>query len=299
MIIPDFITNTFVNDLINRGLKEDVGTGDVTTLATVDAGTMATAVFTVRQDGVVAGLWMADRVFETVEAALHTSWHVDEGAYLVAGSRVGKVKGPARGLLTSERLALNIMQRMSGIASATRKMTELAASYGTKILDTRKTAPGLRALDKWAVQIGGGENHRLGLFDMILIKDNHIKAAGGIEAAVAAARRFCMEDGRQMKLEIEVRSLEELELVLGLEGVDVILLDNMAHITDDGVDVSVLRKAVEMVGGRVPTEASGNITLDTVGPIASTGVTFISSGALTHSVTALDIGLDIELDGTD
>lgn len=296
MIIPDYITNTFVNDLINRALKEDIGTGDVTSLATVDASTTATAVFSVRKEGVVAGMWMAERVFETVESALQTVWHVEEGSHITAGSQIGTVTGPARGLLTSERTALNIMQRMSGIATATRRMTTLAERHGTRILDTRKTAPGMRALDKWAVQLGGGENHRLGLFDMILIKDNHIKAAGGIEEAVAAARRFCLEDGRHLKLEIEVQTLEELELVLGLEGVDIILLDNMARETDDGLDVSMLREAVQMVGDRLPTEASGNITLDTIEAIASTGVTFISSGALTHSVTALDISLNIELD---
>lgn len=294
-MLPDYVTNAFVNDLIKRSLNEDVGSGDVTTLATVPPDRRATGRFDVREHGVVGGIWVAQCVFDTVDSSLCCDWAVEDGAPVKPGDILGSVEGPARSMLTAERLALNLMQRMSGIATMTRRLTELASPFGATILDTRKTAPGLRPLDKWAVRIGGGDNHRIGLFDMILIKDNHIAAAGGIGAAVRQAVEYRNRTGRKLQIELEVRTLEELDEALSLDGVDILLLDNMARRSNNRLDVAMLEEAVKRVGGRVKTEASGNVTLDTVEAIARTGVDYISCGALTHSVRAMDIALNFEL----
>lgn len=293
--LPDYITNAFVNDLIERALREDIGSGDVTSLATIPHHVRARAKMEARQGGIVAGLWFAQQVFETVDPGLGAEWEVNDGSACDADTTLAVIEGPARSMLTAERLALNIVQRMSGIATATRRMVDLASPHGAKILDTRKTAPGLRLLDKWAVHLGGGSNHRLGLFDMILIKDNHVTAAGGIAEAVDAARKFCVRDGRNLKIEVEVRTLDEVDQALDADSIDVLLLDNMVRRTGDGVDVTMLEEAVRRIDGKVETEASGNVTLDTVETIARTGVTYISSGALTHSVRALDVGLNIDV----
>ena len=269
----------------------------MTSLATIPPETTATAHFLAKEDGVLAGLYVAARVFAAVDAAVRVTWTARDGDAVRSGAVFGTVTGRARSLLTAERLALNLMQRMSGIATATRRMVEAVRPHPAKILDTRKTAPGLRLVDKWAVRLGGGVNHRIGLFDMILIKDNHIAAAGGVRAALDAARRHREAAGRtDLRIEIEARTLDEVRAVLDAGGVDVILLDNMARRTTGGaLDVSMLREAVALVGGRFETEASGNVTLATAPAIAATGVDFISSGALTHSVTALDLSLKIEL----
>jgi nicotinate-nucleotide pyrophosphorylase (carboxylating) len=293
--LPDYITNAFVNELIERALREDVGSGDVTSLATVDPKLRATARMEAREDGIIAGLWLAQQVFETVDPGICPDWKFGDGKSVAAGDVVAAIEGPARSMLTAERLALNIVQRMSGIATATRRMVDVVSPHGTKILDTRKTAPGLRLMDKWAVMLGGGSNHRIGLFDMILIKDNHIAAAGGVRPAVEKAVSFCEADGRKMKIEVEVRTLEEVDEALSLDAIDILLLDNMVRKTREGVDVTLLKQAIERIGGRLETEASGNVTLDTAEVIASTGVTYISSGALTHSVQALDVGLNLDV----
>lgn len=284
-----------IDALIERAFAEDIGEGDVTTLATVPASQRATATFLAKEDGVLAGLAVAERVFAALDPQVALARTAADGDRLKAGTRFGTVGGPARSLLTGERLALNVMQRMSGIATATRRMVD--AAEGATILDTRKTAPGLRALDKWAVRLGGGTNHRAGLYDMFLIKDNHIAAAGGVRAAVEAAQAHRTEHAPELQIEVETRTMDEVETVLAVGGVDRLLLDNMVTVGDDGhVDTSRLAEAVRRIGGRFETEASGNVTLATVPAIAATGVDYISSGALTHSARALDISLKIELD---
>ncbi len=284
-----------IDALIERALAEDVGAGDVTTLATIPDDQFAEATFLAKEDGVLAGLAVAERVFATLSPKLALSWTLTDGDTVTAGTRFGTVEGSARDILVGERLALNLMQRMSGIATATRRMVD-AAGPGTKILDTRKTAPGLRLFDKWAVRLGGGTNHRVGLYDMFLIKDNHIAATGGIRAAIEAARAYRTEHAPELQIEIETRTLDEVDEVLAVGGVDRVLLDNMVHVGDDGsIDTTMLQEAVSRLAGRFETEASGNVTLTTVPAIAATGVDFISSGALTHSVRALDISLKIAL----
>ncbi len=295
--LPDAVSAD-LGALLDRALAEDLGSGDVTTEATIPAGTRATARFLLKEDGVVAGLAVAERVFERVDPDLEVTWTAADGDRLAAGTVFGTVVGRARSILVAERLALNLMQRMGGIATAAARMAEAAAPAA--VLDTRKTAPGLRALDKWAVALGGARNHRVGLFDMVLVKDNHIAAAGGIRQAIEAVGRHAEAAGLDVPVEVEARTLDEVDAVLAAVAdgarVDRVLLDNMARQTDRGLDVSVLEEAVRRVGGRVQTEASGNVTLDTVGRIGATGVDFISSGALTHSVTALDVSLKIGLD---
>ncbi|MEX2399749.1 MAG: carboxylating nicotinate-nucleotide diphosphorylase [Rhodothermales bacterium] len=295
MDVPYYITDEVLERLIETALKEDVGEGDVTTEATVPEDTQAEARFLAKADGILAGQAVADRVFERVDPRISVAWSRTDGQSIFSGTVFGTAEGPARSLLTAERLVLNLMQRMSGIATKTRRFVNAVRDHPARILDTRKTAPGLRVIDKWAVRLGGGENHRLGLHDMMLVKDNHIAAAGGIEAALAAADRYRHRMGR-VDIEVETRTLDEIRAVLDSGVADRILLDNMVGLMADGrADVSRLQEAVDLVAGRVPTEASGNVTLASVRAIAGTGVSFISSGALTHSVEALDISLQMEL----
>jgi len=300
---PPYLSRDDIDQLIERALAEDVGSGDVTTEATVPEGRAATATIRAKAPGVVAGLEVAERVFTAVDADIRIRWHVADGTVVEPGSEIGTLDGPARGLLTAERLALNTVQRMSGIATATHHMVDAAAPHSPDILDTRKTVPGLRLLDKWAVFLGGGTNHRVGLYDLILIKDNHIAAAGGVHEGLDAAHAYRAERERDdLQIEIETRTLDEVRAVIDHSearepgGADIILLDNMAHGLDDGnVDVSMLREAVRIIGDACRTEASGNVTHATVQAIAATGVDAISSGALTHSVTALDVSMSMSL----
>lgn len=305
MPLPPYLTLDDLDSLIEIALNEDIGPGDVTTEATVPEDRTATAQISAKAPGVVGGLAVAERVFTAVDPDIHCRWHVADGTVVEPGTAVGALEGPARGLLVAERLALNLMQRMSGVATATRRMVDAASPYEPDILDTRKTAPGLRLLDKWAVRLGGGTNHRVGLYDLILIKDNHIAAAGGVHEALDAAHAFRGENDRaDLDIEIETRTLDEVRAVLAHadqkdgngSGADIILLDNMAHGRSDGtVDVRMLQEAVDLIGDACRTEASGNVTLDTVHDIAATGVDAISSGALTHSVTALDLSMSMTL----
>ncbi|MEL6772534.1 MAG: carboxylating nicotinate-nucleotide diphosphorylase [Bacteroidota bacterium] len=291
-----------LDSLIARALAEDVASGDVTTLATIPADRHATATFLVKEDGVLAGCRVAERVFDAVDPALAVAWAAHDGDRVVAGTRAGEVTGAARSILTAERLALNLMQRMSGIATATRQMVDAARTTNpaVEILDTRKTAPGLRLLDKEAVRLGGGTNHRVGLYDMVLIKDNHIEAAGGLAEALRAAHAYLHAQSLDLEVEVEVRTLDEVDALVALiDGglrVDRALLDNLVVRHDDGsFDTTHLAKAVQRMAGRTHTEASGNVTLASVAQIAATGVTHISSGALTHSVRALDVSLKVGL----
>jgi nicotinate-nucleotide pyrophosphorylase (carboxylating) len=322
-MLPPYLSDADLDALIAAALAEDLrpssaeaARGDVTTEATVPPGTQATGTITAKEDGVVAGLAVAARVLDAVAArvvtdedeAVDVAWDVADGDAVADGDRVGVLTGPARVILVAERLALNVMQRMSGIATLTRRMVDAARPHGAQILDTRKTAPGLRRLDKWAVRLGGGTNHRIGLYDLILIKDNHVAAAGGMAEALSAARRYRDDEDRPeragLKIEVETRTLDEVRAALDAGVADVLLLDNMTTLDDDDgtVDTSMLAEALALVrehtqagGAPVRTEASGNVTLATVPAIAATGVDAISSGALTHSVAALDLSMRFDL----
>ena len=280
-----FFNPIYLENAVRAALDEDLGrAGDITTLATIPAGTQATAVFAVRKPGVVCGLPIAEAAFRLIDPSIRFETLVEDGAS-VPGDRtpVARVSGDARAILTAERTALNYLSRMSGISTMTAKYVALVAHTNAKICCTRKTTPGLRAFEKYAVRCGGAMNHRFGLDDAVLIKDNHIAVCGGIREALRAAKAFV---GHLVKVEIEVDTLEQLQEVLD-EGADFCLLDNMS--TD------MMREAVKMSAGRVKLEASGGINIETVKAIAETGVDLISSGALTHSAPILDLGLDIEI----
>lgn len=268
-------------DAIRRALAEDVGGGDVTSLATIPESAAAQGLFKAKSAGVVAGLEVAAEVFRALDSSCRLTTHVVDGQSVDRGTPIATVTGPSRVVLTGERTALNFLQRMSGIATTTRAFVEAVQGTRAIILDTRKTAPGLRQADKLAVRLGGGTNHRAGLFDMVLIKDNHIDAAGGIAAAVAGART---QSGGRLPIEVECRTLDDVREAFGLK-VDRIMLDNM--------DLDTIREAVRLVNGRLPLEVSGNVTLETVRTYAETGVDLISVGALTHSVRAMDISMKI------
>ena len=272
-----------VTHAVEAALLEDLGlTGDITTNATVSASANVTAVFAARAPGIISGLEIARETFRLLDPSVSLKALVSDGDPVKAKAIFAKVSGNARAILTGERVALNFMGRMSGIATLTRRYVDAIAGTNAHIADTRKTTPGLRAFEKYAVRCGGGHNHRTGLFDAILIKDNHIVAAGGIKAAIEAARAHA---GHMVKIEVEVDTLEQLSEVLAHK-VDAVLLDNMTPDT--------LRKAVAMVAGRAITEASGGVNLETVRAIAQTGVDLISVGALTHSASVLDLGLDFK-----
>ncbi len=279
--ITQFSQSEQINQIIRNALAEDIGDGDVTTLNTVTETAMLTGIFLAKEAGVVAGLEVVQQVFQQVDPRVVFTALAADGDRIELGQIIGTLHGPGRAILTGERVALNFLQRMSGIATMTRRFVDAVAGTQAVILDTRKTVPGLRVLDKWAVRLGGGHNHRIGLYDMAMIKDNHIAAVGGIAEAV---RRVRVGDPRQRPIEVEVTDLDQLREALA-QPIDRILLDNMS--------LDQMRLAVEMAAGRIPLEASGNVNLDTVAAIAATGVDFISSGALTHSVKALDISLDV------
>jgi nicotinate-nucleotide pyrophosphorylase (carboxylating) len=267
--------------VIQDALAEDIGDGDVTTLNTIPVDAMLQGVFLAKEAGVVAGLEVVCQVFAQLDAAVTLEFGIADGERVEPRQIFGTIRGPGRALLTGERVALNFLQRMSGIATLTRRYVDAVAGTRAVILDTRKTAPGLRALDKWAVRLGGGQNHRIGLYDMAMIKDNHIAAVGGIAEAV---QRIRAGDPLGRPIEVEVTTLAQLAEALA-QPIDRILLDNMS--------LQQMAEAVRIAAGRIPLEASGNVSLDTVAAIAATGVDYISSGALTHSVRALDISLDI------
>ncbi|WP_131538957.1 carboxylating nicotinate-nucleotide diphosphorylase [Pedobacter nototheniae] len=272
-----------VDQFIKNALTEDVGDGDHTSLSTISAGTQGKAKLIIKEDGVLAGIELAIEIFKVVDANLKVEVLLTDGAQVKVGDIALTVSGSTHSILIAERLVLNCMQRMSGIATTTRRIVALLKDTKTKILDTRKTTPGLRYLEKWAVRIGGGVNHRIGLYDMILIKDNHVDYAGGISNAILAAKKYLKDQNKSLQIEIEVRNIEELNEVLAIGGVDRIMLDNF--------NFENLTKAVNLVDGRFVTEASGGITEGNVAQYAACGVDFISMGALTHSVKSLDMSL--------
>ena len=267
---------------VRRALDEDIGDGDATTLFTIPPDESLGARFVAKEPGVIAGLSVAQLTFRLVDERVLFTPHIIDGDSVQQGQVFAVVRGPCQALLTAERVALNFLQRMSGIATLTRRFVQAVDGTRAVILDTRKTAPGLRLFDKWAVRIGGGQNHRFGLYDMVLIKDNHIAAVGSISQAVARVRAA---DDRRRPIEVEVKTLAELAEALPLD-VDRILLDNMS--------LDEMRQAVRLANGRTPLEASGNVTLENVAQVAATGVDAISIGALTHSVRALDISLELD-----
>ena len=270
-----------IAELIRLAFAEDIGDGDHTTLCCIPATEMGKSQLIVKEDGVLAGVEMAERIFHTFDPELKMTTFIHDGAEVKKGDIAFVVEGKVQSLLQTERLMLNIMQRMSGIATMTHKYAEQLKGTNTRVLDTRKTTPGMRILEKMAVKIGGGVNHRIGLFDMILLKDNHVDFAGGIDKAITRAKEYCKEKGKDLKIEIEVRSFDELQQVLDLGGVDRIMFDNFTP--------EMTKKAVEMVAGKYETESSGGITFDTLREYAECGVDFISVGALTHSVKSLDM----------
>ncbi|MDO3626032.1 carboxylating nicotinate-nucleotide diphosphorylase [Mucilaginibacter sp. BT774] len=273
----------YIHSFIANALAEDVGDGDHTSLATIPAGTQGKAKLLVKDTGILAGVELAVEIFKQVDPNLIVNVLLHDAAKIKPKDIVLEVTGDAQSILKAERLILNCMQRMSGVATKTHDIVELLKGTGTKVLDTRKTTPGMRYLEKWAVKIGGGVNHRFGLFDMILIKDNHVDYSGGIKQAIQNTKDYLQKTGKKLAIEIEVRNLDELQQVLDAGGVDRILLDNFNF--DD------LRKAVSMIGGKYDTEASGGITIANIRQYAECGVDYISVGALTHSVKSLDLSL--------
>ena len=269
-----------IDDLLTLAFAEDVGDGDHTTLSTIPADERGVQRLIIKEEGVLAGVEMARRVFANFDPDLKMTVYIEDGAHVKPGDIAFEVEGTVRSLLQTERVMLNIMQRMSGIATQTARYQARLEGLKTKVLDTRKTTPGLRMLEKEAVRIGGGCNHRIGLFDMILIKDNHVDFAGGITQAVNAAKAYCKEKGKDLKIEVEVRDTPEI-LEAFEAGVDRIMLDNFSP--------ERTREAVKLIGGRVEVESSGGITLDTLRDYGECGVDFISVGALTHSVKGLDM----------
>jgi nicotinate-nucleotide pyrophosphorylase (carboxylating) len=269
-----------LRSIIESALIEDIGSGDITTALTIPVSAVSRAVISIREDGVVAGMEVAEMVFATVDPEVEFEKLAKDGDRVAAGKTLAIVEGSSQSLLKGERVALNLMQRLSGIATKTARFVDLVAGTRARIVDTRKTTPGLRVVEKYAVRVGGGRNHRFGLYDGVLIKDNHIVAAGGITNAVRAAKENAPHT---LKIEVEVRTLDELKEALD-SAADAVLLDNMG--------VETMRQAVDIASGRAILEASGGVNESTVADIARTGVDLISVGSLTHSVRALDIGMD-------
>ena len=270
-----------IDDLLNLAFAEDVGDGDHTTLSTIPADAIGRQKLLIKEEGILAGVEIAKMVLHKVDPTLKIELFIEDGAHVKPGDIAFIVEGSVRSLLVAERTMLNIMQRMSGIATTTDRYQRRLEGLHTRVLDTRKTTPGMRMLEKEAVAIGGGVNHRIGLFDMILIKDNHIDFAGGIPQAVNAAKQYCVEHGKDLKIEVEARSLEDIQTIIDLGGVYRIMFDNFTP--------ALTKQAVELVAGRCQTESSGGITIDNLRDYAEAGVDFISVGALTHSVKGLDM----------
>lgn len=278
--------DSYIKEIIHTALDEDIKSGDVTTQATIPNSIFGKGKFLVKANGVIAGLNIAKNVFEFIDEKIEFKILIPDAKPVTKGNIIAEVGGKASSILTGERTALNFLQRMSGIATLTNDFVEKIKHTKAKILDTRKTVPGLRLLDKEAVRLGGGKNHRIGLFDMFLIKDNHIEIAGSITNAVKACREFQQKKNSNLRIEVETKNLEEVKEAIS-NNADIIMLDNF--------NIDLMRKAVVLINGKCLVEASGNINIDNVKEVAETGVDFISVGALTHSVKALDISLEVEL----
>ncbi len=278
-----YITEERLNEFIKSAFNEDVGEGDHSTLAAISPDATGKAQLLIKEDGIIAGLSLAKKIFHHFDPSLNVLLLKKDGEQVRIGDIGLTVSGKAASILTTERLVLNCLQRMSGIATYTHKLAQKIKHTPTKLLDTRKTTPNFRMMEKWAVHLGGGENHRYALYDMIMLKDNHIDFAGGLRPAIHAAQAYLKENQLSLKIEVETRTLKEVQEVLEIGGVDVIMLDNM--------DCPTMREAVEMIDGRFVTEASGGITEATLRDVAECGVDYISVGALTHQVKSMDISL--------
>lgn len=277
-----------VDEIIESALLEDIGDGDHSSLACVPEHAKGKATLFVKDDGILAGVDLAVRIFKKYDPSLEVEVRIIDGTPVKKGDVAFTIVGSSRSILATERLVLNFMQRMSGIATQTNKIVSLLEGTNTRLLDTRKTTPCIRYMEKWAVRIGGGENHRFALYDMIMLKDNHIDYAGGIKPAIERTQAYLKESGKNLKVEIEVRNFDELNQVLAIGGVDRIMLDNFT--------VEQLEKALKLIPSNYETEASGGITIETIRDYAETGVDFISVGALTHSFKSLDLSLKAEFD---
>lgn len=285
---PEYVTKDFINRFIEQAIEEDVGDGDHSSLSTIPGDLQGIASLKIKQEGIIAGLELSLDIFNKVDPNLLVKFNKTDGDRVSFGDIAFEVKGSVRSILVAERLVLNCMQRMSGIATYTNRLCALIESTNVKILDTRKTTPNIRPLEKWAIIIGGGANHRFALYDMIMLKDNHIDYAGGIAKALKSANEYLHETGKQLKIEIEIRNLNEVKEVVNTGGADIIMLDNM--------DTETMKEAVKIIGGKMKTEASGGITENNILEMAQTGVDYISVGALTHSVMSLDMSLKAEIE---
>jgi nicotinate-nucleotide pyrophosphorylase (carboxylating) len=272
-----------IDQIIKNALNEDIGDGDHSSLSCVPENAIGTANLIVKQEGVIAGVELAERIFKTYDSSLEITSYIRDGQKVKVGDIAFEISGKSRSILSTERLVLNFMQRMSGIATKTSKIVDLIEGTNAKLLDTRKTTPGIRYMEKWAVRIGGAYNHRFALYDMIMLKDNHIDYAGGVAQAITRANDYLKETGKELKIEIEVRNREELEEVLSVGKVDRIMLDNFTP--------QEIVEVLSLIPSSIETEASGGITEDTIRSYAETGVDFISVGALTHSFESLDMSL--------
>jgi nicotinate-nucleotide pyrophosphorylase (carboxylating) len=280
---PPYITEEFLNNFISSALQEDVGDGDHSALASIPAEAVSKARLLVKDDGILAGVELAEKIFKRFDPSLSIEIFLKDGDSVKKGDVAFVVSGKSRSILTTERLVLNSMQRMSAIATKTQYLAGLIRGTGAQLLDTRKTTPNFRMLEKWAVKIGGGENHRIGLYDLIMLKDNHIDMAGGIREAINRTKDYLRATKKDLRIEVETRNLKEVQEALDTGGIDMIMLDNM--------DTETMTKAVKLIDGRVKTEASGGITEETIRAVAECGVNYISVGALTHTVKSLDLSL--------
>lgn len=280
---PSYVTNQLLDDFIQRAFIEDIGDGDHSTLSSIPAEAEKSGYLLMKESGILAGMELAPLIFHKLDVDMEIEALVKDGDRVEKGDVILRLKGKVRAILTGERLLLNCMQRMSGIATKTAYLNSLIEGTNAKLLDTRKTTPNLRMLEKWAVLIGGGVNHRYGLYDMVMLKDNHVDFAGSIAKAVKSTQSYLKENNLNLKIEVETRNLDEVEQALAVGGVDRIMLDNMSN--------EEMKAAVKLIAGRSETEASGGITEETIRGVAETGVDFISVGALTHSIKSLDISL--------
>lgn len=280
---PAYLTEDAVQAFIKSAFKEDIGPGDYSSLASIPEGKMGQAQLIIKADGIIAGVELAEKIFKAYDSSLVVDLLIADGDAVKYGDVGLIVKGSSASILSSERLVLNCMQRMSGIATLTHRLTEKIIHTKSRLMDTRKTTPNFRLMEKWAVHIGGGINHRFALYDMVMLKDNHVDFAGGIRAAITRTKEYLKANHLDLKIEVETRNLEEVAEVIEVGGVDYIMLDNMNYET--------MKKAVKMIGNRFKTEASGGITEEMLVEVAECGVDFISMGALTHSVQSMDISL--------
>lgn len=280
---PTYLSEEAISTFIASAFAEDIGPGDYSSLSAIPEGKTGQAKLLIKGDGIIAGVELAEQIFKAFDSNLEVELLVKDGDEVKFGDIGLIVRGASASILSSERLVLNCMQRMSGIATLTHRLTEKILHTKARLMDTRKTTPNFRLMEKWAVLIGGGKNHRFALYDMIMLKDNHVDFAGGIKAAITQTKAYLKANNLDLKIEVETRNLEEVAEVIEVGGIDFIMLDNM--------DYPTMRKAVEMVGSTFKTEASGGITEDTLVDVAECGVDFISMGALTHSVQSMDISL--------